>query len=185
MRARNLIMFVVLVASAFLPACSSGEPSNVGTKKSPDKVSNINSASNSKNANKSKDPLKTEDLGNRNEVNKAETLKPIVLAYCSAINSGDDSALRSIYSQASWRALSSDAASEGQKSVAKFLSESEPVGKTCNVINERISGPVAEAVVITETYPKGVPLKFVKESGNWKMTNQSSDFDAVRKSSKK
>ncbi len=130
------------------------------------------------------DPLATESNSAPKEMKEAVTLKPVVDAYCDAINKGNDAALKNIYSQTSWKALSADARAEGQNSVAKYLADSEPIGNKCQVVNERVAGNVAEAVVITQTYPNGVPLKFVNEGGSWKMTNQSSDFDAVQKNSK-
>lgn len=181
MRFQNLLFIFIFTLSIFLLGCPGEEPK---TPSGNENVSNSNTpAVQNDNAN-TNNPLKTESQAPRTEEKIAETLKPVVDSYCAALNKGDDTALKNIYSQASWNALSADARSEG-KTVSKYLGESEPIGDQCKVVNERISGDVAEAIVITQTYPKGVPLKFVKENGTWKMTNQSSDFDAVRKSSKK
>ncbi len=133
-----------------------------------------------------KDPLGTVKTPEpKQEIEAAETLKPVVNAYCTAIINGDDTALRNVFSRAAWKSLSADARSEGKNSVAKYLAASEPIGDTCNVINERIVGNTAEATVITQTYPNGVPLKFIKENGSWKWTTQSSDFEAVKKGNNK
>ncbi len=179
MRFQNLLYIFIFTLSIFLLGCPGEEP------KTPEANENVsNSNTTAEQSDNSNNPLKTDAQAPRTEEKVAETLKPVVDAYCAAINKGDDAALKNIYSQASWNALSADARFEG-KTVSKYLGESEPIGNQCKVINERISGEVAEAIVITQTYPKGVPLKFVKENGSWKMTNQSSDFDAVRKNSKK
>jgi len=117
-------------------------------------------------------------------VNKAETVKPIVDAYCVAMQKKDEGALRKIYSQASLKQLQADMREDGVRSLAEYLSN-EPVGNQCMVRNEQVSGSAAIALVTTQTYPNGIQWKFVKENGEWKMTNQSSDFDAVRKATKK
>ncbi len=182
MRFQNSAFIFVLIFSLFLMGCWSDEtPSNKNTE-SNSSTTNESAAANS-NINTT-DPLATESNSAPKEMKEAITLKPVIDAYCAAINKGDNTALKNIYSLASWKALSADARAEGQNSVAKYLADSEPIGNKCQVVNERVAGNVAEALVITQTYPNGVPLKFVNEGGGWKMTNQSSDFDAVRKNSK-
>lgn len=111
---------------------------------------------------------------------EAVTLKPVVAAYCEAMRKKDEAGLRKVYSAATIRGFEADMKAEGISSIAAYLS-TEPVGNRCEVVNERIQGNVGEALVSTETYPNGIMIKFVKEGGEWKMTNQSSDFDAVRK----
>ncbi len=117
-------------------------------------------------------------------VNKAETIKPVVKAYCDAIRTKDNAALTKVYSKATLRQLQRDMREDGAKSIVEYLS-SEPVGNNCAVRNEKINGNTAVALVTTKTYPNGIELKFVKENGSWKMTDQSSDFDAVGKPSGK
>ena len=181
MRFQNSALGFILVLSFSMIGCFGEDPKPSSNKETNTPKTNENAANKAnKNA---KNPLSPEKTPPR-ETKVAVTLKPVVDAYCAAINKGDDASLQKIYSTASWKFLSADARSEGKKSVAKYLSESEPIGNKCQVVNERISGKLAEATVITQTYPNGVPLKFVNEGGEWKMTNQSSDFDAVRKSSK-
>ncbi len=112
--------------------------------------------------------------------NQAEVLTPIVTAYCKAVNSGDNATLNKILSAATWQTYTRNAAEDGMPTVAAWLKDSEPVGNVCQVINEQLQGNVGQAIVITQTYPKGVPLKFVKENNTWRMTKESSDFDRVR-----
>lgn len=114
---------------------------------------------------------------------EAVTLKPVVDTFCKAMRDKDEAGLRSVYSRATLRSFESDMRSDGIATLAEFLS-SEPVGDKCGVANERIQGDVGEALVTTQTYPNGIMIKFVKENGEWKMTNQSSDFDSVRKGGK-
>ena len=114
---------------------------------------------------------------------EAATLRPVVSAYCDAMRAKNEAGLRKVYSRATIRSFEEDMRADGVTSLVEFLS-SEPVGEKCEVVNERIQGDVGEALVSTQTYPNGVMIKFVKEGGEWKMTNQSSDFDSVRKSGK-
>ncbi len=178
MRIKNFAF--ILTFSIVLAGCFGEEP-----KKEPKPEGNPTPAARpSERPADDNNPIKVETPTPRTKETKAETLEPVVKAYCTAINDGDDVALQKVYSRASWKALSTAASKEGVKSVAKYMGSTEPVGKACRVVNERIQGKLAEALVITDTYPNGVPLKFVKEGGSWKMTNQSSDFDAVRKGAK-
>lgn len=112
---------------------------------------------------------------------EAVTLKPVVAAYCEAMRKKDEAGLRKVYSAATIRSFEANMKEEGKSSLADYLS-TEPVGAKCEVVNERIQGNVGEALVTTETYPNGIMIKFVKEGGEWKMTNQSADFDAVKNS---
>ena len=113
---------------------------------------------------------------------EAVTLKPLIQSYCKALNSKNESDLQKLYSAASWKRLKADASEEGEAKVVDYLNNSEPVGDKCEVINEQIDGNVAEANVITKSYagPNGVRWTFVKEGGSWKLTTESSDFDAVK-----
>jgi hypothetical protein len=176
-------MFVKFAATAFLSAiflisgCGPSEESG----------SNVNSESErpSPSAAPSEDALggieKTPTPAQKVE---AVTLKPVVDAFCNAMRKRDEAGLRKVYSQATLRSFEADMRADGIDSLSELLS-TEPVGDKCEVVNERIQGNLGEALVITKTYPNGVMIKFVKENNDWKMTNQSSDFDAVRNSTKK
>jgi hypothetical protein len=73
--------------------------------------------------------------------------------------------------------LEKDAASEGKKSMVEFITELEPVpAQPFEVRNEQINGDVAVAEMRGGAYPNGIKIKFVKENGEWKMTNESPEF---------
>lgn len=182
MRFQNLFVILLFVLSTLLVGCPSGEK-----RMNDSNQVSTNSKSNSANKSKSKTkpPLEVETPTPRKEINKAEKVAPVVAAYCAAIRRKDDDALEKVYTKAVWKTLKADAREEGKSSVAAYLSESEPVGNKCDVINEKIGRNVGYADVTTETYPNGIRLKFVKENGAWKLTNQSADFEEVRKSSGK
>jgi hypothetical protein len=113
----------------------------------------------------------------------AVTLRPLVEKFCKARKDKDEAALRKLYSAATLRVLIADAAAEGKRSLVEYLA-SEPVGDKCTVFNERIVGNTGEATFSTETYPNGIKWTFVKENGEWKFTDQSSDFKKVKQDSK-
>lgn len=180
MRFQNL--FFILITSIILTGCFGEDAAvnNNSTENNSSVVNNTNtSISNSDNLN-SKSAEVTE-LGTKTtptpeKVNEAETLTPVVNAFCNAVNSKNDAALQKVYSREAWSKMQNYAKAEGSSSVAAFLNDSEPVGSKCSVINEQISGNQALARITTETYPKGVELRFVKEGDEWKMTTQTTEF---------
>ncbi|MCO6510266.1 MAG: hypothetical protein J5I65_05680 [Aridibacter famidurans] len=159
--------------------------SGCGSEEPPDAVNTADNGSNSapSPAAANDDPLGgIEKTPTPAEKVEAVTLKPVVAAYCDAMRKRDEAGLRKVYSAATIRSFEASMREEGVSSLAEYLS-TEPVGEKCDVVNERIQGNLGEALVTTETYPNGIMIKFVKEGGEWKMTNQSSDFDAVRRDS--
>lgn len=176
-------MFIKITAAAFLSAVLM--MSACGPSEESENTSNAGKESPSPSAAQSEDPLGgIEKTPTPAEKVEAVTLKPVVQAFCDAMRKGDDAGLRKVYSQATLRDLDADMRADGVATLTEFLA-GEPVGDKCEVANERIQANVGEALVITKTYPNGIMIKFVKENGEWKMTNQSSDFDAVRKAATK
>jgi len=173
MRFQNIIFIAILMFLIASIGCSTTETTTNTTTK----ITNTNAATvNADN------PLTTQKTPEETTTNKAETIAPVVQAYCAAMRKKDDAALRKIYSQAALKSLEADMKEEKQTSLAEFLS-SEPVGdKPCEVRNEKIEGEKAIAEVRTETYPNGVKMFFVKENGEWKMTNESPEFQSVKQS---
>lgn len=183
MRFQNLIF--ILIISITLTGCFGEETSTNISNETDSTVTNTNNIDNSsENAaveNIEKQPAEVTELGTTStpppaKVNDAETFTPIVNAFCDAVNTKNEGALQQVYSREAWSRMQSFAKAEGAKSVAAFLNESEPVGNKCSVINEQISGNAAIATVTTQTYPRGIPLKFVKEGNEWKMTTQTTEF---------
>ena len=171
------IVFIILLTGFILltlSGCGGSENANITLQNS---TPNANVArANSDN------PFNTTKKSAEETVNKAETIAPIVAAYCDAMRKKDDAALRKIYSRASLGKLEADMKAENEKSLAEYLS-SEPVGSICEVRNELIQGDKAIAEIRTETYPNGIKYNFVKEDGAWKITNESPDFQSVKQSS--
>ena len=95
----------------------------------------------------------------------------------------DDAALRKVFSQDTLKSLEADMKEENQKSLVKFITELEPVpDKPFEARNEKIEGDTAVAEMRGGSYPNGIDLKFIKENGEWKMTNESPEFQSVKQS---
>jgi hypothetical protein len=104
-------------------------------------------------------------------------------AYYEALKKKDDAALRKVISQDTLKMWEADMKDEKKTSLTGFLTDLEAVSeKPFEVRNERIEGDTAVAEIKGGNYGVWTPFKFVRENGEWKMTNQSPDFDDVKKS---
>lgn len=99
------------------------------------------------------------------------------MAYYEALKTKNEEALRKVYSKQTLASLETDAKEEGKKSLVEFLTDIEPVpAQPFEVRNEQITGDIAIAEIRGGAYPNGIKVKFVKENGEWKMTNESPEF---------
>jgi hypothetical protein len=115
-------------------------------------------------------------------VNAAPTLSPLFKAYCEAWAKKDEAGLRKVYSAETLKMFEEDMKAEKIKSLLKFLEDDAVSGNVCEVRNEEIQGDKAIAEIRTDTMPNGIKIEFVKENGEWKMTNKSPTVDGVKKS---
>lgn len=150
-----------------------------------EKPTNVNQTNTTTNANVVKNTnnsLATTKTPEETTTNKAETITPVVMAFYEALKKKDDAALRKVYSQATLKSLETDMKDEGKKSLVEFITELEPApDKPFEVRNEQVQGDTAIAEIKGGAYPNGIKIKFIKESGAWKMTNESPAFDEVKK----
>ena len=170
---------VILSASFILlsfSACSTTEtPTNT--------VTNTATNANTARAN-AENPMATTKKAEEATTNNAPTVRPVVMAYYEALKKKDDAALRKIYSRETLQSLETDMREEGAKSLAAFITELEPApDQPFEVRNEQISGDTAIAEMRGGAYPNGIKIKFIKENGEWKMTNESPEFNAVKEAS--
>ncbi|NNE65695.1 MAG: hypothetical protein HKN33_03940 [Pyrinomonadaceae bacterium] len=174
-------IYIIIVISAFLFSVCGGS----GEKPGNSNIKPSNSANSAPNTAPSPKRELENDIQEATPVPTVEavTLKPLIEKFCAARQNKDEEALKKLYSAATLRNLMAAARAEGQNSITSYL-ETEPVGDKCTLVNERISGNLGEATFITKTYPNGITWKFVKENGEWKFTDQSSDFDKVKKGAK-
>lgn len=164
MRFQTIFFSAILIFAVFSAACSQSE-TTVNTN-----TLSINVA------NTAVDPLATNKTPEVTTENRAETLAPLVTAYCDAMRKKDEAALRKVYSKETLKVYEADMKTDNIKTLTEYL-ENEPVGnKPCETRNEKISGNAAVANVKNESYPNGIDIKFVKEDGEWKLTNESPEL---------
>ena len=171
MRFQILIFCTILIFSAFLTGCPANQPTP--------NTNSTNGAANVKSPTNSGSNLTTTKTPTETTANDAPTLKPVFTAYCDAMTKKDEAALRKVYSQATLKSLEADMKDENEKSLVKYLEADRVSNKLCEVRNEKIEGDVGVAEVKTEGAPNGYKVKFVKENGEWKLTNEFPDFKAV------
>ena len=169
-------IYILLFFTIFLIGCGTSEtPTNTANTKPVN--ANTPTTANADN------PLNTTKTPEAATTNNAPTLTPVVQNYYEALKKKDDAGLRKVYSQETLKSLEADMKSEGAKSLVEFITELEPVPDTpFTVRNEQIQGDTATAEMRGGSYPNGIKIKFVKENGEWKMTNESPDIQSVKQS---
>ena len=167
--------FIFLFLTVFLIGCTTSENSNTA-------INTKSSGANSAIAN-ADNPLNTTKTPEAATTNNAPTLAPVVQAYYAALKTKNDAALKKIYSQETLKSLEADMKSEKKTSLSAFITEIEPVpDRSFEVRNEQIQGDTAVAEMRGGSYPNGIKIKFVRENGEWKMTNESPEIQSVRQS---
>ncbi len=168
----------VILSASFILLTFSG----CSTTETPTNSANTNAAANANIARaNTENPMGTTKKAEEATTNNAPTIKPLVMAYYEALKKKDDAALRKIYSRETLQSLESDMKEENAKSLAAFITDLEPApDQPFEVRNEQINGDTAVAEMRGGSYPNGIKIKFVKENGEWKMTNESPEFNAVK-----
>ena len=175
MRFRFIIFTTISAAALLSSACTSDAPAN-SANVAANKTANV-AAVNSEN------PLTTTKTPEAATANAAPTLAPVVLAYYEALKAKNDAALQRVYSRETLKSLQADMKDEKKTSLAEFITETEPApDKPFEVRNEQIQGDSAIAEMRGGSYPNGIKVKFVKENGEWKLTNESPEFESVKQS---
>jgi hypothetical protein len=129
------------------------------------------------NSNSGTDPLATKTVAPEQASNNAPTLTPVVKAFCSAWVKNDEAALRKVYSAATLKQFESEMKEEKAPTLIKLLESTDSVkAEPCEASNEKIEGDRATARIKTTRYPNSVEVVFVKEGGEWKMTNEVPSF---------
>ena len=173
MRFQTIILTIILLT--VLNGCRSTETTvNTNT--------TVNANTNAATAN-TNNPTATTATPEAAKTNDAPTISPVVKAYYDALKNKDEAALRKVYSADTLKSLEDDMKADKEKSLIKFITGTDIVpDKPFEARNEKIDGDTAVAEMRGGSYPNGIAIKFVKENGEWKMTNESPDFDAVKKS---
>lgn len=173
MRFQITLLTIVLSLTILFAGCGGAATTNTTT--------NTNAPANVAVVKNTNNPLATNSAPAETTANNAPTVAPTVTAFYEALKKKDDAALRKVYSQATLKSLEEDMKDEGAKSLVAFITELEPApDKPFEVRNEQIQGETAIAEIKGGAYPNGIKIKFIKENGEWKMTNESPAFDDVR-----
>lgn len=119
------------------------------------------------------------DYGFERPFNDAPTLGPIFERFCDALQRKDDRALRQVYSKTTLKSFRDGMRTERIKSLSKYLEDDTSDG--CFGTNEVINGNNGFATIYANHYPTGIEIIFVKEGGEWKLTNRSPNIKTVDK----
>ncbi|HLA94211.1 MAG TPA: hypothetical protein VK612_00715 [Pyrinomonadaceae bacterium] len=169
MNKKLIYFFGILILASFIAACGgTTEPSANGT----NAVNGVNAPNTNAPVNKVNGPLTTVTATPAATTNNAPTLSPVYKAYCAAWVKNDEAALRKIYSTDTIKEFEKQMKEENVKTLVKFLSDDQASNELCEARNETITGDSATAEVRTKGYPNGIVIIFVKEGGEWKMTNR-------------
>lgn len=158
-------------AVALFAACGGGTANNAPT---PNKAPAASSTSPT-----STGPLAVTTPTPSQVQNAAPTVTAVYLAFCAAVQKKDEAAVRKVFSTDTIRELERQMRDDGEKSLLKFIEDDSPSGQ-CSVKNEVITGDSAVAELVSDLYPNGIKIIFVKENGEWKMTTKSPTVDAIK-----
>jgi hypothetical protein len=177
MRFQVLIFLTISIFAFILTGCpASTPPTNNNANSTP--AANANSGGTNSNV-FSSTPKPAEAT-----TNEAPTLKPTFKAYCDAKTKNDEAGLRKVYSAATVKLFEAEMKADNIKTLVEYLEVDQVSNKMCEISNEKIDGETGTALIKTEGMPNGVRVKFVKENGEWKLTNESDDVKSVTDSSK-
>ena len=108
--------------------------------------------------------------------NNAPTLTPVFKAFCDAVNKKDEAGLRKVLSSDALANIQQQMKQQNIKTLSQYF-EDDKYKTTCEARNEQITGDQAVAEIRGDSYPNGIKMIFVKENGEWKLTNKSPTLD--------
>ena len=163
---KKLLLPTIVATAALIAACGGTmETNNTNTT-----ATNVN-ANRAANTN-TRGPLDPQASTPEATTNNAPTLNPVYKAYCAAWEKKDEKALRAIYSSDTIKDFERQMKEDNVRSLSEFLAEDNASTSLCEARNEKITGDTATAEVRTKGYPNGITVVFVKENGEWKLTNR-------------
>ncbi|MGD9561275.1 MAG: hypothetical protein AB7F88_03875 [Pyrinomonadaceae bacterium] len=160
MSMRNFSFILVLAFAALAIGCGSEAPAN---------SSNTNRTSTNAPAANTNSPVAVTTPTPDQVTNNAPTLTPVYKAYCAAVVKKDDAAVRKFFTADTLQSFEEGMKDEGIKSISSYVDK--VTNEVCEVSNERLKGDKAVAKVKTVSYPNGFDVLFIKENGEWKMSN--------------
>jgi hypothetical protein len=127
--------------------------------------------------------LATTKIPEAPKVNDSESIKPVLLAHFEALSKKDEAGLRKVYSAETLKSFEADMKADKIATLVAFIADSEPnLKQSYEVRNEEIKGDSAIAEIKGGSFGVWTKMKFVKEGGTWKMTNESPEFDEIKNS---
>lgn len=162
---KKLYLLTVFIVTTLIAGCGGAPDANTSNK------ANVNSVNAPANVGK-ENPLAAQTPTPEQTTNNAPTLAPVYKAYCAAWVKKDEAGLRKVYSSDTIKDFEKQMKEDGIKSLVEFLADDQASNELCEARNEKISGDTATAEVRTKGYPSGITVVFVKEGGEWKLTNR-------------
>ena len=115
------------------------------------------------------------------KTNDAPTLGPIVKTYYEALKKKDDALLKTVLSKDLLKTMEEGMKEEKKKGLAAYAAELDRVPENgIEVRNEKIQGNKGSAELKGGAYVNWSSIGFVMEDGKWKMSNESSETEAVK-----
>ena len=164
MKFKTLSISAICVSAILSLGCGSSEPTDTN-------VANTAAANTNALRPNTNNPLAVTTPTPEQITNNAPTLTPVFKAYCAAMVKKDEAAIRKFYSQDTLKSFEEQMRDENIKTLTQFLEDDRVTNEVCEVSNERIVGDRAVGKVKTVSYPNGYDVLFVKENGEWKMSN--------------
>lgn len=171
----------ILISLSFLSLIvfSGCSPSDTTENKT---VVNTNAANLNRPASNANNPLNTNKTPEPPSTNNASTIAPLMASYYNALKAKDDAALKKLFTVKALANLEKDMKEEKKTSLSAFISELEALPeKGWEVRNEKIDGDSAVAEIKGGSYGVWTKMKFAKEGGEWKLTGESPEFEAINK----
>lgn len=174
---KSAILIIVIFLITFA-GCGGTDPAN-NSANNPAKNTVANGGANNANSG-----ITTNTKPETATTNDAPTLAPVLQGYYAALKNKDENALKKVLSQDFVKSVQTDMKNEKETgNMAAYMAKNDQVqDKPVEVRNEKIEGDKASAELKSETYVNWTKFNFVKEGGEWKLTNQYDDFQTVNKS---
>ncbi len=162
MNIKAILITGTIAATTLFAACGGTTPT--GTNNSNTTTENTNT--------KPADPLAVTTPAPSETTNNAPILSPVLKEYCRAKVAKDEAGLRKIYSSESLKHFEEGMKQDGINSLVEYLSIDDVTAEPCEARNEVIKGDTATAEIRLKFAPNGIRNTFVKENGEWKMTDR-------------
>lgn len=169
---KKAIFLSAIISSVLLAACGGEAPAtnNANNASNGNGAAPVNTAANTGNSPDLTPTTPTPEA----TTNNAPTLSPVYKAYCAAYAKGDEVGVRKSYSADTLKSFEEQMKDSEikYKNLIEFLADDGISTEICEVRNEKISGDTAVAEIRTKGYPNGISALFVKEGGEWKISNK-------------